>query len=511
MSANLDALRAAAQAMEGKEQASDATIATGKGSGHGDPEIKAMLSEVDLLGLIQQDTGETGHERGGRVDFDTCPVCGHRECFRYYPADNSWACFSDSNATGHRGGTALDYFKATRQDNDAEAVRWLREQTGHPYQQDNPKHENEGDGDGLRLPSWEGVRATDPPKRNPVLIEGVLRRGHVGLVAAKGKAGKSWAAVQLSVAVATGGFWFGRQCARGDVLFIDPEIDRKSLDNRFAEVCRAMGVDPSAIDAHVRKWPLRGVANADIENIVHDLRLRCTPGDFALVVIDSASVFVEGDENNATDLRRFASKVLQVADATGGAVLLVHHYGKGNAGDRDAADRARGSSVWLDFPDAALFLTEVFPPTGEVGDYLPEGARAFALECGGIREFPAPDPVRLLFEFPTHRVDAEGVTDDWKPKSSQQAGGRRTGEGNRAKGEARASRCMLALAGEFITRGLGSEGVTAGEAAEIVADRLGETVGLTTLKGYVSASAIFEVEQLSKQRWKVVPKPAPSA
>ena len=431
-------------------------------------EMQDMLAEVDLLGLIRTDTGEQGRKSGQYVYFRNCPVCGHDDCFRYYPATNSWFCWGASNTTGYKGGTALEYFKATRDDDDVEAVKWLRETTGHPYREDAtdaPQAATEGDqGDvkvDLKLPKWERVQAVDPPKRNPSLVHGVLRRGHIGMLAGKGKSGKSWAAIELSIAVATGGEWFGWKCEQGRVLYIDPEIDRKSLDNRFAEVCDALGVDRSKLDGLVFKWSLRGVEKAGMQTIIHDLVVR---GErFDLVIIDSASCFVDGDENKAHDLRRFEAKVHAVSYFTGAAVLLIHHYGKGNAGDRDAADRARGSSVWLDFPDAPLYLTEIFPAEGEPADYLDDGARAFILEAGGLREFANAQPKHVIFKHPAHRVDEAGITDGWKPRSSQGDGGKQTAKLNQARKEATHARLVSMLLSYCYREGVGLDGESRGD------------------------------------------------
>ena len=520
-------------------------------AGPGDPEIQAMNSEAPLLELVRSDTGELGRESGGVVYFKRCPVCGHSNCFRYYPATNSWSCFGDSNATGYRGGSYVEYQRAVHGMDASGAVRALREATGRPrgraaVESDEcfdfegniisvmptvvsgggvategtpngqvPSGQAEATLPKLLLPPWEQVRAVDPPRRAPALIEGVLRRGHVGLIAGKGKSGKSWSGIELSVAVATGGSWFGHACGCGRVLFVDPELDQRSLDNRFAKVCRAMGADPAAVEAGVVRWSLRGVMRADgmpptIADVAHDVEARCAIGDFALVVIDSASCLIEGDENASVDVRRFFAHVLRIPKATGAAVLVVHHFGKALAGDRDSIDRARGSSVWGDSPDAPMSLTEIFPPNGSPSDYLGEGERAFLLEDSGLREFPGMEPLRLIFSYPVHRVDAEGVTDGWKPRTSTARGGRKTGEGNRQKSEARADRCVIALLGEFVRRGVGAEGVPANEAAELVSEAIGETVKASTLKGYVEASDALDVWQKSPRRWSVVPRRPPS-
>lgn len=468
-----------------------------------DVEIAGMLSEFDLLALIRAETDETGRESGGRVDFKHCPICGHNGCFSYFEGTASWSCFGASNTSGYAGGTALEYVKATRGYSDTEAVKWLRNETGHPYQgkAEAPATERQTGADGLLLPSWLNVQASEPPRRNPVLIDGVLRRGHVLLLAGKGKIGKSWAAIELCVTLATGGgAWLGLPvCGGGACLYIDPELDPKSLDNRFRTVCEAMGADASEADKGISKWPLRGVPGAGMDAILHDLRIRCEFGQFALVVVDSCSCFVEGDENASTDVRRFSAKVLQIAAATGAAVMLVHHFGKGRDGDRSAADRARGSSVWLDFPDAVLTMTEAFPPSGEPSDYLEPNEYGLLLESGGIREFKRMEPRRLIFGYPLHRLDAEGVTDGWKPASGQTAGGKSTAELNRARAEVKASRFERDLLARFYSEGIGAEGVPITDAAKLCG------CDTRTLAASLEQSDYLTVKAVSAKKRFVVP------
>lgn len=561
----LDRMRSIGEGMEGAaaESAAPAALAhpsTRKpATGNGDPEIKAMNLEAPLIDLIRTDTGEIGRQMGDYVAFERCPICGHRDCFRWFPDTNTWACFGESNGTGYKGGSYIEYQRLVHDMTPTEAVRALRDATGHHYEGDSndtwydfegnivskkpgggadpnaPLHleggvvvdgpepdADQGDADKgekesqkLCLPPWEAVRAVDPPKRAPVLIDGILRRGHVGLICAKGKAGKSLLAIELSIAVATGGEWLGFKCGRGRTLYIDPELDAKSLDNRFASVARAMGADPAEVQANVVRWSLRGILSAkgepaNVADIAHDVEARCDRGDFALVVLDTASALIEGgDENSSIDVRKFFNNVLRIPKATGAAVLVVHHFGKGDAGDRASIDRSRGSSVWGDSPDAPISLTEIFPKEGKPADYLAEHERAFVLEDSGLREFPSIEPLHIIYSYPVHRVDERGITADWKPRTSHGGGGTQTGKGNRSKSEARADKCIICLLSEFVARGIGREGIPAKDAAEWVSDAMGETVKAGTLKRYVEASAALDVWQKSERRWLVVPTRLP--
>lgn len=142
------------------DKARKGLAATASTTANGDSEIKAMLAQVDMLSIAQQDTGEQGSSSGKWVYFrEECPICHHKDCFRIVPETNSWECEGASNASGYRGGTYLEYVKATgRAANDSEAVAMLRELTGNPRTKPEQGHESAADGPASDLPPIVGVR-----------------------------------------------------------------------------------------------------------------------------------------------------------------------------------------------------------------------------------------------------------------------------------------------------------------------------------------------------------------
>ena len=506
---------------EGGKSQSIRTTTTANGR---DDEIQSMLDSYDLLAEAQRITGESGHQSGDYVAFGSCPICGHRDCFRVYPQTHSWSCYGASNTTGISGGSVLDLWQATGRASDAtEAVRMLREATNHPFQ---PKQHDRGEalswddeGEGaapkLSLPRWQGVQAANPPKRRPCLIDGVLRRGHVGLFSGRAKVGKSWLGLMLCVAVACGVPWLGFEVARGNVLILDPEIDPRSLDQRLHKVCAAMGVDATEADAHITRWSLRGVRKSDgsaptLDDVAHDLRelQRCDElPQLDLIFVDSMAALMTGDENASRDVRRNFNVLLEIAEITGAGIACSHHQGK--TPSAEAADRARGSSAFTDCPDVVLSLDEVFPPSGKPSDFLQDKERALCLTCAGIREFAPPQDVGLIWRYPLHRLDVQGLTSSWKPKSSQSDGGKRTANLNKIKSELRASTCVSVLLSHMLAQGIGADGMAASDAASVVSEATGETVKPQTLKAYVAASDLVDVWQKSANRWRIVPRHLP--
>lgn len=471
----------------------------------GDPEIKTLIEQAPLLDLIRADTGEDWYCYEDRIDFHTCPVCGHEDCFRYYPETNTWCCFSDSNTSGYNGGTCLEYLKAARGYDDREAVGLLREVTGHPRSsiEHKPRTKREA---APRLPPWRNVRASSPPERNPILIPGILRKGHVAVLAGKGKIGKTQVAIQLAIAVATNSEWLGHRIENGGkVLYIDPECDAKSLDNRFSYMCEALGVDKGRIDDAIYQWPLRGIGSYSIEDLTEYIQEHSAHGEFALVIVDSASIFVKGDENSSGDVRRFGNEVIRLAEITGASVLCVHHFGKATDGGRLAADRARGSSVWLDFPDAQLTLTEITPSSGDPSEVLSSGEYGVLLEASGLREFPRMDPVHLIFNGLIYRRDDDEVTQGWTVSSSQKKGGQITGAKNAERAASKWTEAERDLLAVFMRRGIGSGGMLMSEASEICdmrGDHLSEKIK--------ERSSCFEVKKIGRENWIYLKNPPPN-
>lgn len=102
---------------------------------------------------------------------------------------------------------------------------------------------------------WESL----PPLADP-LIFGVLRKGHKMLLAGPSKAGKSFALIELCIAIAEGKPWLGQfSCAQGKVLYINLELDRASCLHRFKDVYTALGLAPDNLK-NIDIWNLRGAS-----------------------------------------------------------------------------------------------------------------------------------------------------------------------------------------------------------------------------------------------------------
>nr|UWH96889.1 MAG: DnaB-like helicase C terminal domain [Bacteriophage sp.] len=306
------------------------------------------------------------------------------------------------------------------------------------------------------------------PQLAPPLIDGVLRQGHKMLIAGPSKAGKSYALIELCIAIAEGGMWLDSfKCAKGKVMYVNLELDKASCLHRFFDVYKALGI-PSDHIRSIDIWNLRG-HSVPMDKLAPPLIRRASKKDFIAIVIDPIYKVITGDENSADQMAHFCNQFDKVCTELGCAVIYCHHHSKGAQGGKRSMDRASGSGVFARDPDALLDLTElevsdtlinqqqdkltceialnwlkrfnkdmlltqddlVTPSKildaardnlmkksyqlmlGEIDEAKKSVASRTAWRIEGtLREFPKFEPLNVWFDYPIHRKDNVGVLKD---------------------------------------------------------------------------------------------------
>ncbi len=312
----------------------------------------------------------------------------------------------------------------------------------------------------------------DMPQLAPPLIEGILRQGHKMLIAGPSKAGKSFALIEMCIAIAEGTKWFGWQCAQGRILYVNLELDRPSCLHRFKDVYKALGIKAKSL-SNIDIWNLRG-KSIPMDKLAPKLIRRASKKDYIAVIIDPIYKVITGDENSADQMANFCNQFDKICNELGTSVIYCHHHSKGSQGGKRSMDRASGSGVFARDPDALLDLIELelteahykqlrnmsacrccvdylranrpellnelsrddvlsqsimidFCKRKLGHDYYKEldtlvnNARdkattitAWRIE-GTLREFSKFPPVNLYFEYPVHVIDQDGALQDIDP------------------------------------------------------------------------------------------------
>lgn len=195
------------------------------------------------------------------------------------------------------------------------------------------------------------------PELAPPLIEGVLRQGHKMLLAGPSKAGKSFAQIELCIAIAEGKTWFGWNCAQGKILYVNLELDRASCLHRFKDVYRALGVKADNLK-NIDIWNLRG-RSSPMDKLAPKLIRRARQKGYIAVVIDPIYKVITGDENSADQMAAFCNQFDKICTELGTAVIYCHHHSKGSQVGKRTMDRASGSGVFARDPDALLDMSEL--------------------------------------------------------------------------------------------------------------------------------------------------------
>ena len=216
------------------------------------------------------------------------------------------------------------------------------------------------------------------------------------LIAGPSKAGKSFALIELAMAIASGTKWLGHfQCERGKVLYVNLEIDEPSCFDRFDVVGKALHIGHEA-DYNVEVWNLRG-KSVPMDKLAPKIIARAQEANFTAIIIDPIYKVITGDENSADQMAHFCNQFDKICTELGCAVIYCHHHSKGGQGLKKSMDRASGSGVFARDPDAMLDMIQL-----KVSNQAPDDIATAWRISGTLREFPSFPPVNVFFRYPIH-------------------------------------------------------------------------------------------------------------
>ena len=191
------------------------------------------------------------------------------------------------------------------------------------------------------------------------LVQGLLKRGGVGLIGGEPKTGKTWALLELALAIASGTKAFGEfetGTPRPTAYFFAEDLG-PDVQHHLRALAVGRGMSPELAVANLHAEP-RG-RFIDIQR-PEDLALiiascRKIPG-LALLCLDPLRD-IHGAEENASDGMRLVMRNLRViGELLDCTVAVPHHLNKGGEGKR-GGQRMRGSSAIHGSTDSGLYLS----------------------------------------------------------------------------------------------------------------------------------------------------------
>lgn len=239
------------------------------------------------------------------------------------------------------------------------------------------------------IPPFPFVAVGDLQYRPPVfLVDGLIEADTLGLLFGDPGCGKSFAAVDLSLCVATGADFHGRRVKQGTVIYIAGE-GHNGLARRFTAWSVHHGASLKGVPMFKSERAAQFLDMASARSVTQAVRgLADRVGPPALIVVDTlARNFGAGDENNTQDMNNFVVAMDDLrANWPGCVLLIVHHSGHASK------ERARGAMSLkgaLDFEyrlqkeDTALTLSNTKMKDAEPPEDMFFGLEGIDLEKGG--------------------------------------------------------------------------------------------------------------------------------
>jgi hypothetical protein len=220
----------------------------------------------------------------------------------------------------------------------------------------------------------------------PMFIKGLLRERGVVLIGGQSQAGKSYVAIALALALATGGSFFGRPVKEQvGVIYAAAEGD-DTIQPRLVAAQKAAGIKdhPPICVFQDFRMPRRGEGVRDtfapfVANVMSAREVfaeRNMPAPRVLF-IDTASAGIDMEDENAnTIISEVIKRLRELGSRADMLVVVVHHFGK------DASKKLRGGSAWFADSDQVL---SVLTQQDENG--VPINPRSLFLDK--LRGFPA--------------------------------------------------------------------------------------------------------------------------
>lgn len=225
----------------------------------------------------------------------------------------------------------------------------------------------------------------DPLAAELTLVEGMLGPGMFGLLFGESGSGKSLVAVDWAMRMALGWNWHGKCLKPAPTIYLAPE-GGYSIALRAHAWCILHGVDMATVP--IRVVPIRVDlchGDTDTTEIIEAIKeAEAEIGKAGAVYIDTVSrAMGGGDENSPADMGAFVTHCDAIREATGAAVIAVHHCPYGG-------NKPRGHTSLMNAADLRIEFSKI-------------ADRLFNIKVRHVKDGPSVDE-RILFSLETIEV-----------------------------------------------------------------------------------------------------------
>jgi hypothetical protein len=182
---------------------------------------------------------------------------------------------------------------------------------------------------------------------SPWIVKGVLPQAGLAVVYGASGSGKSFAVLDMVLAIARGTPWRDRKVRQGKVAYIAAE-GADGFRKRLAAYAQHQAIDLATVPMTVLNGAPNLLEVKDAADIV--LGVKAAGGAEVIVIDTLAQTMPGGNENAGEDMGKALGHCRRIYEATGALVILIHHSGK---------DQAKGARGWSGLRAAADAEIEV--------------------------------------------------------------------------------------------------------------------------------------------------------
>lgn len=189
------------------------------------------------------------------------------------------------------------------------------------------------------------------------LVKKLLRVGEFMVIYGPPGCGKTFFVIDLLLWIASGFSWFGKKVVAGPVIYLAGE-GAIGLASRCQAWALEHPVEFEAAKRNVRILPhaVEFMREIEFTGLIEALKLE-EPKPVAIAIDTLARHLIGGDENSAEDMGIFVERCDRIRQATGAAVIVVHHTGKDNRSERGSSALRGAADVMLEVTKERLDVT----------------------------------------------------------------------------------------------------------------------------------------------------------
>jgi hypothetical protein len=230
-----------------------------------------------------------------------------------------------------------------------------------------------------RLPVVRAADIMETEQGPRWLVQALWARAGVGILGGAPKCCKSWLALEVALAVASGSACLGDFDVGdpGSVLLYMAEDAAPVVKARLSGICRHRGLDLGAQELHLITAPALRLDRAQDQARLREAVARYAP---RLLVLDPFVRLHRIDENDAGQVSALLGYFRELQRAHDVAIMVVHHARK-NGSAAQPGQSLRGSGDFFAWADSLLYVRRQ------------RGQLLLTVEHRGA---PAPEPLALV-------------------------------------------------------------------------------------------------------------------